>query len=93
MLIMGDNRHMDVNESTQDSDTKPGIDTVLGILATVLVLSIIIVASAYFVGPSGQRLGAGGFIAFWLRELLFLGFLLVTTVFWAGARIWPRSRA
>jgi hypothetical protein len=46
------------------------------VLGLVVLVSIMI-WSAYHEGPSGQSFGVMGFILFWLKELLLLGFVAI----------------
>ena len=85
--------HLDATQSSAVTSPSQGVGAALGVVAVALLLAVMMVASAYHLGPSGQRLGFWAFITFWMREILLLGFLLGGTVIWAGAKIQRSSRS
>jgi hypothetical protein len=63
-------------------------------LKLVGALAVIVCGMYYawsFVGPSGQTMSVGGFVAFFFRELLLVGFLCLALV--VGCIVWLLKRA
>jgi nitric oxide reductase large subunit len=64
-----------VENTTSSSEHSAG-KFVFALLALVLVM----IFSVYYKGPSGQSFDTEGFILFWLRELILLGFIVIAFV-------------
>ena len=66
-----------------------------GRVQIVLALGLLIGAMLFawfYEGPSGQRLGVSGFIAFFPREVLLLVFILIGAVLMITAWAWQSIR-
>jgi hypothetical protein len=66
-------------------------NTAIGILAIFVVL-LLMIYSIYYPYPSGHSLDIAGFVMLWLRELIFLGVLLLVIIYAGASWLWRRLR-
>jgi hypothetical protein len=68
------------------------IHSTVGLFIPIGILIFLMYLSAIHHGPSGQTLGIFGFILFWLKEIIFLAFMLLAIVAILVAKVVERKR-